>query len=885
MKKLYPLVTFLLLASFIKAANRYWVATGVVKDWNVTANWSTTAGGAPGASVPGAGDVALFTVNSSTSCRLIANTSVGGIRLNTGFTGQFLLNGNNLIIGASDLSVTSGLFICGTGNLTMNGTVSITGGNFDAGSATVNFTQAYTQSDGLFTGNTASVDFTSSISITGGTFTSTSSTLFVNSSLTINNPGVFVHNNGTVEIKGNNNDNISLSGAVQSSLSLFKFIIQKPNNSNLLGITSGDTLIIQDSAIFINGSIDGGGVVAAKKDIWVQSGFDNCSNPIRMEGAGTSRLILDKTLCTSTGSSLTINKSANTDSVLFIKSAGVGNITEGQGNNAFTIARGIAVFPQNNRVQLNFNSLTLLANGTFIATQDSLFNAGAHNNNNAGLFKHNNGTYIFNGISNRIYDVPAAVPDTFYHVVINKPGGADNVDFASGDTMLIKQNLTIADGQLNGTGTIGGIKLEGNLESGTLMTATNLGLVFTGTANQTVNFMASTISNWNGNVKINKTNGTVILLSVFRLDAGTAQTLTFVKGNMVTGNTNILIIGGTTAVSGANSNSFTEGPVRKDGNQTFVFPIGKGGIYAPVRISNFASSSSSTQFRAEYFRANPHPAFDNNSKDITIASISACEYWFLDRLNTSATVKAGLSYEVSRSCGLTSFSTLKVCRWNGTKWADHLNDNIGPAGFVTSATNVTSFGPFTLGANFVILPVVLKDFSAKETAGKVYLNWFASTGNNSGKFEIQRSANGNDFTTIKTITPNTPAQLLSYSAIDDNPLEGKSYYRIKLTDENFAAKYTAVATVITSRIRANKFTIYPNPVVADVITIQLKTLARQKVTVQIINRAGQMVVSKQIVLNADGTSQIGQLNQLLPGLYFIRLYNNETLFKERLVIQ
>jgi hypothetical protein len=451
--------------------------------------------------------------------------------------------------------------------------------------------------------------------------------------------------------------------------------------------------------------------------------------------------------------------------------------------------------------------------------------------------------------------------------------------------MLIKQNLTIADGQLNGTGTIGGIKLEGNLESGTLMTATNLGLVFTGTVNQTVNFIASTISNWNGNVKINKNNGTVTLLSVFRLDAGAAQTLTFIKGRLVTSNTNILIIGGTTVVSGASNNSFTEGPVRKDGNQTFIFPIGKGNIYAPVRISNFASSSSSTQFRAEYFRSNPHPNYDKNSKDITIASISACEYWFLDRLNTSATVKAGLSYDASRSCGFASFSNLKVCRWNGTKWADHLNDNIGPAGFVTSAANVTSFSPFTLGANFVILPVILTNFSAKENAGKVYLNWLASTENSSGKFEIQRSANGNNFTTIKTVAANISAQLLNYSAIDDNPLEGKTYYRIKTIDENLAVKYSAVVTVVTKQIIADKLTIYPNPVVGDMVNIQLKTLARQNVTVQIINRAGQIIVSKQIVLNADGTAQIGQLNQLLPGLYFIRLYNNETLFTERLFIQ
>jgi hypothetical protein len=46
-------------------ADRYWV--GGTGSWNSTAKWSTTSGGASGASVPTATDNAIFDANSGTA--------------------------------------------------------------------------------------------------------------------------------------------------------------------------------------------------------------------------------------------------------------------------------------------------------------------------------------------------------------------------------------------------------------------------------------------------------------------------------------------------------------------------------------------------------------------------------------------------------------------------------------------------------------------------------------------------------------------------------------------------------------------------------------------------------------------------------------------------
>jgi hypothetical protein len=864
MKKL--ILVFILLpvsALLSRAANRYWVATSP-SNWNNTANWSTTSGGIPGASVPGPLDIAFFSPGSIQNCLLNINVTIAGIRMQVGYTGQVQLNGFNLIVNTSNADVQNGSIVCGTNNLTVTGSTTLGGsGTINCGSGISSF---------------------ATVTLNGGTFIASSNKIFISNNFNVNNPASFLHNNGAVEITGNNNDDIIVSGGANASVQFSKFIVNKPVNTNFLGIQSGDTLIINDSAILINGGLNTGGVLNAKANLWVQSTFDGNSNPIRMEGSGTSRLILDRSIGISGGASLIVNKVNATDSLLIVRSAGSGTIIDGQTGNAFTIARGIVAYPQNNRVQISYNSVTILANGRFIATGDSLFNAGAHDNSAAGRFFHNNGVYIFTG-TNRTYNV-ASVPDTFFHVVLNKPGGSDNLDFASGDSMLIQQNLTIVDGQLNGLGTIGGIKLEGNLNSSSLMTATNLGLAFTGSNNQTVLFSGAATSNWNGDVRIHKNAGTVTLLSVFRLDAGTTQELTFVSGKFVTTNTNILIIGGTTVVTGANNNSFTEGPVSKVGNQTFVFPIGKGTIYAPVRISNFVSSSGSTQFRVEYFRANPHPTYDRTSKDVTITSLSSCEYWFLDRLNTSATVRVGLSYDASRSCGFTSFPALKVIRWNGTRWVDHLNDNLGPAGFVTSSANVTAFSPFTLGASIFPLPVELNSFEAKADAVKVTLNWSTATEINSDRFEVQRSNNGNDFMTLQTVTAaGFSAQILNYSTFDNSPAPGRNYYRLKMIDKDSSFKYSAVRTVMLEQTTNSKLRIYPNPITGDAATIQLREFANQTVGVRLFHKNGQLLLHKQMRLNADGTAQLTEMDKLQTGMYMLQVQSKTGSFTERLIIQ
>lgn len=98
-------------------ANRFWVQTlGATWDNSTILNWATTTGGTPGASVPGAGDTAIFDGNSG-SATITTNYAVSIVTLTlaTGFAGSLVL-GNNLTC-SSNITVTQGMFSDGNFNV------------------------------------------------------------------------------------------------------------------------------------------------------------------------------------------------------------------------------------------------------------------------------------------------------------------------------------------------------------------------------------------------------------------------------------------------------------------------------------------------------------------------------------------------------------------------------------------------------------------------------------------------------------------------------------------------------------------------------------------------------------------------------------------------
>jgi hypothetical protein len=127
-------------------ADRYWV--GGTGNWSNTARWSTTSGGAGGASVPGVGDNAIFNISSDVSVfdftvTVDSAVTVDNLTFSTIEVGITLSSAGNLTVtGTTSINRTTNAerdpFVRLSGNGASLGDVVLTAGDFNINGTTVN---------------------------------------------------------------------------------------------------------------------------------------------------------------------------------------------------------------------------------------------------------------------------------------------------------------------------------------------------------------------------------------------------------------------------------------------------------------------------------------------------------------------------------------------------------------------------------------------------------------------------------------------------------------------------------------------------------------------------------------------------------------------------
>lgn len=116
---------------------------------------------------------------------------------------------------------------------------------------------------------------------------------------------------------------------------------------------------------------------------------------------------------------------------------------------------------------------------------------------------------------------------------------------------------------------------------------------------------------------------------------------------------------------------------------------------------------------------------------------------------------------------------------------------------------------------YEIVPVELTSFTAQTLNDKVALKWVTASELNNRGFEIQRAENNaqKQWNTIGFVDGSgTTAELSSYSFIDEKPLPGTSYYRLKQIDYDGSFKiYNTIKVELSTVTDYDLEQNYPNP--------------------------------------------------------------------------
>jgi hypothetical protein len=104
--------------------------------------------------------------------------------------------------------------------------------------------------------------------------------------------------------------------------------------------------------------------------------------------------------------------------------------------------------------------------------------------------------------------------------------------------------------------------------------------------------------------------------------------------------------------------------------------------------------------------------------------------------------------------------------------------------------------------NCSALPITLLSFTAEEKNEEIVLQWITASETNNDYFTIERSQDGNIFEAIsKIIGAGNSIVTKEYSLIDNMPLSGISYYRLRQTDYD---GHSTVSEIVVVKHKINK---------------------------------------------------------------------------------
>jgi hypothetical protein len=506
------------------------------------------------------------------------------------------------------------------------------------------------------------------------------------------------------------------------------------------------------------------------------------------------------------------------------------------------------------------NDITIGTGATLDLNGNTLSVSGDYSN--SGNLSTNLGTVDFNRTTGTqtLISGGTGVGKTFYNLTHS----------GTGALQLATNNLRIINNFDNSAGTFNNgsfaITVGNNFSSaGTYTPGTGV-LTFDGSGNQ--NWSGAAANNY-GDVVINKSSGDVILGNNI-----TVNNLTLTNGKAVLGSNNLVV---SSAVTGGSSASY----VQTNGTGTFTvnnittgksLPVGNA-AYNPLLIENGSGHNWSARV-IDGLTASPGY---NTDKAVLLQ-------WDITPSVNPPAGGADITFQFDQS---TQVGPLFNTATSVQAWRNPLDAGWVTAGSPTAVTVVngttstikvtglSGFSKYALSNIDGPLPVTLISFSGYKDGSRNQLSWTTGTEINNRGFDVQRSADGINYTSIGFVnslaTGGNSNDQLSYRFTDNTPAGVKQYYRLRQEDLDGRSKLSNIVMINGARPTMIALKgIYPNPASTTAAMI-IDAPVAAKLTVLLTDMAGRNLV-QQIVNVSEGSNTVAlNIASLQSGTYLVRV--------------
>lgn len=849
---------------------------------------------------------------------LTMNDASYGAAWNSSMTvnGVLTLTNHNITLGANDLTLASSGGISGgsassyivtDGAGMLKRTVHLTGGtyNFPLGSAT-----AYNPASIVWSGPTTGISrvdgkYTAATASTGTGLPVVSSSCLTASTLLDNGYWTFTE---TGTLTKNFNLSLTRNGETNASTSLQDHAIVRRNNSGTAWTDPGTWAVTTSAATTSNGQIGaithtglssfgefalakgansapavaaiGGGVATACVGTASATAFTDAT------AGGTWSITSGTGSATITSGGIVTGTAPGTITVNYTKTTG-GDCSTTVTNTGTTVYDGgNAVATSTNMCSGNTTNITVSSYSGTIQWQDNTNSGGwvngAGTNPTGVTYTTPNLTYPnsyqFRMLAQGLCPSTNTVTITPLEAATADPGVPTNYSFNSPSLILAKykalcpDDYTFTQGLRNSRATIAiGQTVTVNFIAGTDAT-TMTGGTFNGTAIASFTVVSATQITFVTPVAVNY--------------ACPASTFTIVLNNITNPDYNL---SGNATVSVANNST--------GGLDTGTYP------YATARhIGDYHDYDQSTVWNVAIQTSAGH----------CYTNLSAGTYCFEYTNPTSGPVKVGAIIDGGNSgCspaqgGWASVSdATSGCATGGAAGGSSLFENsctpiagAGKAGAcVTAGANYTmcvtipvgcdgeSFCPLLYcteltgcGGGAINLPIELLYFDARlnKNKGIVELSWATATETNNDYFTLEKTKDANVYFDFKKVNgAGNSSSVIHYSAIDEHPFAGVSYYRLEQTDFDGKFSYSRLVAVNSDPVAKLGIKYVFADRYYNKLQYELNYANEKPLFISVIDVLGKTVANEKISPSTDGSMLYMDASGLSKGVYFFRVSDGD----------
>ncbi len=269
-----------------------------------------------------------------------------------------------------------------------------------------------------------------------------------------------------------------------------------------------------------------------------------------------------------------------------------------------------------------------------------------------------------------------------------------------------------------------------------------------------------------------------------------------------------------------------------------------------------------------------------NSSFVDASTEDVIDRWWIINTSVVSTASISFTYRGQENTLTSPTNVLAVQHWDGTMWND---GNSGPNGSkittgtagsnvagphtVTGVASFNQFSPYVLVDLSSPLPITWLGISAECNQGKIIIKWSTASEQNSDYFTLEKSLDGINFTSTKTIPASINSNTIkNYSAMDNDVVLKTMFYRVSETDYDGKTTYSSIISI--SECSYDNIVVYAD----NGINISITTTSDETYNIDVYDMLGQKI-SSQINNVYVGNNQIKLNNNLASSMYLIKVYN------------